>query len=99
MHELESVLENKTPKILWDFEIQIDHLIPARSPDLPTIYKKKKKKKKKENLPNSRLSHHSGPHCENQNICNERQVLRSCPRTKKVMEHEGDSNTNYKWCA
>ena len=34
MREPESVLENETYKILWDFEIQTDHLIPARRPDL-----------------------------------------------------------------
>ena len=27
MHKLEFILENKTHKILWDFEIQMDHLI------------------------------------------------------------------------
>ena len=29
MHKPEFVLENKTRRILWDFEIQTDHLIPA----------------------------------------------------------------------
>ena len=37
MHKPESVLENETHKILWDFEIQTDHLIPARRPDLVLI--------------------------------------------------------------
>ena len=32
MHNPESVLENETHKILWDIEIQIDHLISARWP-------------------------------------------------------------------
>ena len=41
MHKPESVLENETHKILCDFEIQTDHLIPARRPDL-TIVKKKR---------------------------------------------------------
>ena len=31
MHKPESVLENEMHKIPWDFEIQTDHLIPARS--------------------------------------------------------------------
>ena len=31
--------------LLWDFNIQTDHLIPARRPDLIIINKKKKKKK------------------------------------------------------
>ena len=33
----ESVRENETPKILWDFEIQTDHLISARLPDLVLV--------------------------------------------------------------
>ena len=48
MHSPESVLENETHKVLWDFEIQTDHLILARRPDSDS----QQKKKKKENLPN-----------------------------------------------
>ena len=36
------VLENDTHKLLWDFNIRTDHLIPARSPDLIIINKQKK---------------------------------------------------------
>ena len=39
-------LENDTHKLLWSFNIQTDHLIPARRPDLIIINKKKKKKKR-----------------------------------------------------
>ena len=42
MHKPESVLENETHKILWDFEIQTDHLITARRPDLVLINKKER---------------------------------------------------------
>ena len=28
-----NILENKTHKIFWDFEIWIDHLIPVGKPD------------------------------------------------------------------
>ena len=42
-----AALENDTHKLLWDFDIQTDHLITARRPDLLIINKKKKKKKKK----------------------------------------------------
>ena len=52
MHNTESVLENETHKILWNFEVQMDHLILARRADLVIVKKKKKKKKKRENLPN-----------------------------------------------
>ena len=51
MYNLKSALENKTHKILWDFEIQTDYLISARLPDLVIV--SKKKRKKKSSLPNS----------------------------------------------
>ena len=41
MHKSKSVLDNMRYKILLDFEIQTDHLIPARRPDLVLIYMKK----------------------------------------------------------
>ena len=46
MHNPAPVLENDTHKILWDFDIQTDHLIPARP------YNNQQKKK---NLQNCRL--------------------------------------------
>ena len=41
MPKPETFLENKTHQILWDFEIQTDHPIPARRPDLVVTIKKK----------------------------------------------------------
>ena len=46
MHNPAPVLENDSHKLLWDFNIQTDHLIPARRPDLIIINKKKKKRKR-----------------------------------------------------
>ena len=46
MHNPKPVLENETHKLVWDFEIQTDRLIPARLPNLIII------DMKKENLPN-----------------------------------------------
>ena len=46
MHNSAPVLENETHKLLWDFDIQTDHLISARRPDLKII------NNKKENLQN-----------------------------------------------
>ena len=43
MHKPAPVLENDTHKLLWDFNIQTDHLILARRPDLIIINKKKKR--------------------------------------------------------
>ena len=42
MKNQESILENVTHKILCDFEIQKNHLISARRPDLEIINIKKK---------------------------------------------------------
>ena len=55
MHNPESMIENETHKILWDFEIQMDHLISIRWPDQVII------NKKKENLPNRRLCYSGWP--------------------------------------
>ena len=52
MHNLAPVLENDIHKLLWDFDIQTDHLIPARRPDLIVI-------NKKENLQNCQLCWYS----------------------------------------
>ena len=42
MHNPAPVLENDSHKILWDFNIRMDHLIPARRPDIIIINKKKR---------------------------------------------------------
>ena len=42
MFNPESVLENETHKLLWDFEIQTDHLIKARWSDFIIIKKKER---------------------------------------------------------
>ena len=41
MNNPEFVPENEMHKLLWDFEIQTDHLISARRPDLVIINTKK----------------------------------------------------------
>ena len=50
MHISASAIENDTHKLLWDFDIQKDHLISARRPDFIVI-----NKKKRENLQNGGL--------------------------------------------
>ena len=42
MHNPPSVLENEMHKLLWDFEIQMDHQISIRQPDIIIINKKKR---------------------------------------------------------
>ena len=41
VHNPESAPENAMYKILWDIEMQTDHLIPSRRPDRVKIDKKK----------------------------------------------------------
>ena len=48
MQNQESVVENETYNVPWDFEIQTDHLISARHMIVNNT-------REKENLPNSRL--------------------------------------------
>ena len=43
MHNPAAVKENDSHILLWDFDIQTDHLISARRPDLMIINKKEKK--------------------------------------------------------
>ena len=43
MHNPAAVLENDTHKLPWDFDIQTDHLISARRPDLIIINNNKKR--------------------------------------------------------
>ena len=42
MHKLESVQENGIHKLLWNFEIQIDHPIAATRTEIVLINKKKR---------------------------------------------------------
>ena len=42
MHNPAAVVENNTHKLLWDFDLQTDHLISARRPDLIIINNKKR---------------------------------------------------------
>ena len=42
MHNTVPILENDTHKLLWDFDIQADHLFSARRPDLIIINEMKR---------------------------------------------------------
>ena len=45
MHNPAAVLENDTHKLLWDFDIEIDHLISATKIDLLEINKEREHSK------------------------------------------------------
>ena len=42
MYKPECNLENETQKLLWDFVLQTDHVIPVRKPDLMIVNNNKK---------------------------------------------------------
>ena len=79
-------LEKHTHKLLWDFDIQTDHLFSARRPDLIMI------NKRKENLQNCRLCCPGWLHIEKQN--EKTQIPQLCYGIEQTMENESDNDTN-----
>ena len=89
MHNPESIQENKTHKLLCDFEIQMDHLISARQPHIVIVNKKKRicwlvdfgiPVKLKESERRDKYD----------DLARE---------LKKTMEHESDVGTHCNWCS
>ena len=100
MHNPESILENETHKIFWDFEIQTHHIISGRRPDLVIVKKKKKKKKKEEKKRTCQIVDFAVPvdHRVKLKESKKRVKCLDLARELKNMEHEEDGDTNYNWC-
>ena len=99
MHNPAPVLENATHKLLWDFNIQTDHLILARRPDLIIINKKKKEEKKERTC---KIVDFDVPadHRIKLNECEKKdKYLDTARELKKTMEHADDNYTNCNRCA
>ena len=92
MHNPAPVLENETHKLLWDFNIQMDLLIPARRPDLIIINKKKRICKIVDFavLVDHRIKLKE---CEKKD-----NYLDLARELKKTEEHAGDNFANCDWC-
>ena len=91
MHNLHSILENHAHKLLCDFDIQIDHLISARRPDLIIINKKERI---------CRFVDFALPvdHRVKLKEWERRDKCLDFPRElKKNVEHESDDYTNCNW--
>ena len=84
------VLENATHKLLWDFNIQTDHLIPTRRPDL-IINKKKKRTCKRVDFAVPADHRIKLAECEKK----DKYLDLARELKKKTMEHAGD---NYTYC-
>ena len=91
MHKVKSVLGNETNKILWDYVIQTDQLIPARRPDLT--------------LTKNRIYRFVdfGVPVDNRVIIKEREkrykYLDLAKELKKTIELEDPGNTNCSCCS
>ena len=91
MHKSESVRKNKTQKILWDSEIQTNHLIPTRRPDLVIIDKKHKNCRL---VDFAVLADYTEKIKENET---RDKYLDLTSELKKAAEREGDGDTNCNW--
>ena len=96
MYNPASVVENDTP---WDFDIQTDHLIPARRPNLIIMHEKKKKKEEKKRtckivdftvLADYRIKLKESEMKD--------KYLELVRELKKTMEYESDNHTYCDWC-
>ena len=95
MHNPAPVLENDTHKLLWDFDIQTDHLIPARRPDLIIINKKKKKKRTCKIVDFAVPADHRIKQKESEK---KDKYLDFARELKKTVEHAGENYTNCNRC-
>ena len=87
-----SVLENDTHKLLWNFDIQTDHLISARRPR-PYGYQQKKRTWKIVDFAVPADHRLKLKESEKKD-----KYLNLTRELKKTMEHEGDNYTNRDWC-
>ena len=94
IHNLGAVLEKDTHKLLWDFDMQTDHLISARRPDLIIINKKRKKR-------SCKIIDFAVPadHRIKLKECEKKdKYLHLARELKKITEHEGDDYANRDKC-
>ena len=95
----EAILENETHKLLWDFEIQTDHPISARRPNLIIITKKKKKKKKERICWIVDSAVPADPRIKRKECKKRDKYLNLGRELKKTVEHESNDYTNCNWCS
>ena len=86
------VLENNSHKLLWDFNIQTGHLIPARRPNLIIINKKKRICKIVDfDVPADHRINLKGSEKKDKYLDLAREL-------KKAMEHKSNDCANCGWC-
>ena len=96
LHKPASVLVNETHKLLWDFDIQTDHLISARRPDFIIINNNNNNKRTCKIVDFAVLADHRVKLKE----CEKRDKYLDLVRElKKTVEHASDDYTNCNWCS
>ena len=92
MHNPAPVLENDSHKLLWDFNIQTDHLIPAKRPDLIIINKRRRICK---------IVVFAVPADHRINLKESEKkdkYLDLARELKRTVEHESNDCANFDWC-
>ena len=92
MHNPAAVQENDTHKLLWEFDIQTDHLISARRPDLIVINKKKRTCKIVD------FAVLAGHRIKLKESEKKNKYLDLARELNKLWKHEADDYTNHDWC-
>ena len=87
--------KNDSHKLLWDFNIQTDHLIPARRPDIIIINNKKKKKRICKIVDFAVSADHRINLKEGEK---KDKYLDLARELKKAVEHESNDCANCDWC-
>ena len=96
IHNPESVLENETHQLLWDFVIQAEQQISVWWPNLIIINNKKTKKKKKGTC---RIAVPVDLWVK-MKVCEKRDKYHDlCKGIEKAVEHESDVYANCNWCS
>ena len=92
MHNPESVVENEKHKLLWDFEIQTDHLFSDRRPDVVIV-----------NNNNNNNKNSTGQIVVYAEPADHRVKLKESEKKEKYLdlarEMKIGSETNCNWCA
>ena len=93
MHNQAPFQENDTHKLLWDFNIKMYSLIPARRPDL--LKNQQKKKKRIYNIIDFAVP---VDHRINMKECEKKDKYLDLDSEIKAVEHESDDCTNCDCC-
>ena len=88
MHKPKFVLENKTHRILWYFQLEADQQITVRRSDLVLTKKRKK---------SCHLVNFAVPPSEQEKKRNDKQIFGPFQKAEEAVKHEGDDDIDRSW--